>query len=115
MAKYDIQGETPVSGADFYVTEIRFQREIDDKVYLYLQPTWLSDTAPKVWIIRPELSAISAPLEKACTPEADAMELLYEFYRRNPLPNPVEMYNFHYLLGNDPGTQCLYSTITMHP
>ena len=38
--------------------------------------------------------------------EGYAVELAYEFYKRNPLPYPVELYNYHYLLGG-PGPSCL--------
>ena len=38
--------------------------------------------------------------------EGYAVELAYEFHKRNPLPYPVELYNYHYLLGG-PGPSCL--------
>jgi hypothetical protein len=38
--------------------------------------------------------------------DAYAVELAYEFYKRNPLPYPIEPYNYHYLLGV-PTATCL--------
>jgi hypothetical protein len=110
---YDVAGYTPVEGADFITLEIQSRREIDDKVYLYLQPVQL--IGAMTWIIRPAMAASSGPLQKPCTPESFSTELMYEFYRRNPMQYPVELYNFHYLLGNDPATNCLKSFRTMHP
>lgn len=110
---FDMPGYAPVEGADFVIMEIQFRREIDDKVYLYLQPVEL--IGDMIWIVKPMMASNSGPLQKSCTPESFSVELMYEFYRRNPMPYPVELYNFHYLLGNDPATNCLKSFRTMQP
>jgi hypothetical protein len=118
LSHLDVTGDSPVPGADFFITEIQIRREIDDKLYLYLQPIMIANTEtdlPFLWIVDPPRTATSAPMARLCSPEALAFELMFEFYRRNPLPNPVEMYNYHYVLGNDPGTNCLEASQTMKP
>jgi len=95
------------------IMEIHFQREIDDKEYLLVQPVMLINGDG--WIVGPSQSATGSPLKLACGFEAYAMELMYAYYRRNPLPFPAELCNFHYLLGNDPGTESLNSFRAMKP
>jgi hypothetical protein len=99
---------------DFVVIEFQFKRETNDREYLLLQPVVILPRGVS-WIVRPEASAMAGDLKTACGPEAFTMELLYMFYRRNPLPYPAELYNFHYLLGNDPGTGCLSAFRGFHP
>lgn len=95
-----------VPGSEFYVIAFTFQRTVDDKRYLYLDPfqvLWLG--APPTEL-RPESTASSGPVDKSCSMDAYAIELAFEFYKRNPLPYPVELYNYHYLLG-PPDLVCL--------
>lgn len=100
--------ETPIAGGDFVVMEIQFKREVDDRVYLLLQAVEFIGNIQ--WVVKPSQTSAAGPLKSACSPEGYSMELMYQFYRKNPLPYPVEVYNFHYLLGNDPQTTCLDST-----
>jgi hypothetical protein len=58
---------------------------------------------------------MAGPLKSACGLEAFAIELMFLYYKHDPLPYPAELYNFHYLLGNDPGTECLNSFKAMKP
>ena len=105
--EYSITGYTPVRFAEFYVVALVFKREVDDKRYLYLQPFQVSmgpGEPPKE--ITSDLTSTAGPVDKACMMDAYAVELAYEFYKRNPLPYPVEPYNYHYLLGV-PTTTCL--------
>lgn len=103
----------PIQGAHLVVIEMTFNREGDDREYLYLQPLWVPDerTGPQPveqWV------GLSGPLDKACSISAYALELTYKFYARNPLPFSVELYNYHYLLGQ-PATTCLDSSDVMRP
>jgi len=95
-----------VLGSEFYVVSLLFEREVDDKRYLYLQPfeVLFPEEGPKE--LRLDLSASSGPVATHCMMDAYAVELTYEFYKRNPLPYPVEPYNYHYLLGM-PTATCL--------
>jgi hypothetical protein len=97
-----------VLGADLHVIALSFQRELDDKRYLYLEPfvTWPGYHTPKE--VRTDLAAMGGPAALSCTMDAYAVELSYEFFRRNPLPYPVEPYNYHYLVG-EPTATCLQS------
>jgi hypothetical protein len=104
--QYDIVGYTPVRFADFVVVAITFQRDVDDKRYLYLVPFEVWDNVPRM--IRPELTSVAGPLGKSCTMDAYAVELMFELLRRNPIPYPVELYNYHYLFG-EPSSTCLQS------
>jgi hypothetical protein len=103
----------PVEGAHFLVIELTFEREVDDQHYLYLEPLWIPDdkTGPQP---ADQWFGSNGPWNKACSIDAYAMELAYEFYRRNPLRYPVELYNYHYLLGS-PSKVCLESSQTMRP
>jgi hypothetical protein len=103
----------PVEGAHFVVIELTFEREVDDKHYLYLEPLWIPDSKTGPQPVRQWFTS-GGPLRKFCSMGAYAMELAYEFYRRNPLPYPVELYNYHYLL-EPPTTKCLESSQLMHP
>jgi hypothetical protein len=97
-----------VPGGEFYVVALVFGREIDDKRYLFLQPLhvlWPGEP-PMEW--RPDRTAMSGPVAKNCTVDAYAVELAYEYYKRNPLPYPAEAYNYHYLVG-EPKATCLQS------
>lgn len=104
--QYDIKGFKPEQFADFIVVAIQFRRDIDDKRYLYLVPFQILEGLPKM--IRPEFTSISGPLKTSCTMDAYAIELTFEFFRRNPIPYPVEPYNYHYLFG-EPSSTCLQS------
>lgn len=95
-----------VQGAEFYVISLLFGREIDDKQYLYLQPFQALFPGELPRELRLDRTATSGPVALDCTMDAYAVELAYEFYKRNPLPYPVEPYNYHYLLGL-PTATCL--------
>jgi hypothetical protein len=95
-----------VLASEFYVVSLTFAREVDSKRYLYLDPFHVISAGSPPTELRPGLEASSGPVAKDCTMEAYAVELAYEFYKRNPLPYPVELYNYHYLLGG-PGVSCL--------
>ena len=98
--------ELSVPGAEFYVISMVFERAVDDKRFLFLKPfeRMLAGQTPRE--LQQDMTASSGPVQKSCTMDAYAIELTYEFYRRNPLPYPVEPYNYHYLLG-DPDAVCL--------
>lgn len=95
-----------VRGSEFYVVSLTFAREVDNKRYLYLDPFHVLWPGAPPTELRPDLTASSGPVATDCTMEAYAIELAYEFYKRNPLPYPVEPYNYHYLLGG-PRRSCL--------
>lgn len=100
--------EIPIQGTDIIIMEIHFRKESDEKEYIFVQPVVLLENSS--WIVTPSKSTTAGPLKLACNYEAYSMELMYEHYRRNPVQFPTEIYNFHYLLGNDPGTTCLNSS-----
>ena len=104
--QYDIAGYRPEPFADFVVVTISFRRDIDDKRYLYLIPFEVIGDVPRM--IRPEFTSMSGPLRRSCTMDAYAIELMSEFFQRNPIPYPAELYNYHYLLGQ-PSSTCLQS------
>jgi len=97
---------TSVQGAEFYVVSLLFERQIDDKRYLYIQSFHMRWPGELPQELRLDLTAVSGPVATNCTMDAYAVELAYEFYKRNPLPFPVEPYNYHYLLGM-PTATCL--------
>jgi hypothetical protein len=104
FSPYSIKGKggkdyAVVQGSEFYVFSLLFEREIDDKRYLYLQPFHVLWPGADPEPLRLDLTASAGPLAKSCMMDAYAVELTYEFYKRNPLPYPVEPYNYHYLLG----------------
>jgi hypothetical protein len=113
MFQTKIDGLVPQEGAEFTIVELEFQRDFDDKHYLYLEPFWIASSNGN-----PEPASRwdqgSGPSSKYCTTSSYALELTFGFYRRNPLPFPVELYNYHYLLEN-PAMKCLESSTTMHP
>lgn len=93
--------------AEFHVVALVFKREVDDKRYLLLQPfqvSMLPGEPPKE--IKPDITSTAGPVDRACMMDTYAVELTYEFFKRNPFPYPVEPYNYHYLLGM-PATTCL--------
>jgi hypothetical protein len=106
-----LQDETPIQGTDIVIMEIHFRKELDEKEYVFVQPVVLLENF--TWIVTPAKSTTGGPLKLSCNYEAYSMELMYEYYRRNPVQFPTEIYNFHYLLGNDPGTGCLASSPRM--
>ncbi len=95
-----------VQGGEFYVISLIFERAIDDKRYMYLLPfqKLFPDQPPKE--LRLDRTFAAGPVATSCMMDAYAVELTYEFYKRNPLPYPVEAYNYHYLLGQ-PTSICL--------
>ena len=97
---------TPVQFAEFYVAALVFKREVDDKRYLYLQPFWVRSPGDPPEMLISALTDTAGPVDRACMMDAYAVELTHEFYKRNPLPYPVEPYNYHYLLGI-PAATCL--------
>jgi len=103
-----LQDETPIQGTDIVIMEIHFRKELDEKEFVFVQPVVLLENF--AWIVTPAKSTTAGPLRLSCNYEAYSMELMYEYYRRNPVQFPTEIYNFHYLLGNDPGTNCLASS-----
>jgi hypothetical protein len=102
----DISGLTPVPFADFFVAAIEFARGIDNKRYLYLAPLMLYPNESKPRLLRPMITSMSGPLEKACGPDTIAIELTFEYFKRNPLPTPTELYNYQYVVGQ-PESLCL--------
>jgi len=108
LKQFDIAGYAPVQFADFVVIALEFNRDVDGKRYLYLIPFMPSIEGDRFEMIRPQDTSSAGPLNKACQFDTYAVELAFEYFRRNPLPYPVELYNYHYLLGT-PGTTCLES------
>jgi hypothetical protein len=95
-----------VQGAEFYVISLIFERAIDDKRYMYLQAFQALFPGEPPHELRLDLTSVSGPVATTCTMDAYAVELTYEFFKRNPRPYPVEPYNYHYLLGQ-PISICL--------
>jgi hypothetical protein len=79
-----LSGDIEVPGISVVIMEIHFQRELDDKEYLLVQPVVFVNG--EAWIVKPSESATSGPLKSLCGFEAYAMELMYAYYRRTLYP-----------------------------
>ena len=106
MKGYDVSGWTPEPNGDFIVAALEFDRDGDSKTYIYLVPFVIF--GDEFQLIRPQITSTSGPLDRACDMDTYAVELSFEFFRRNPLPYPAELYNYHYLFGG-PSSTCLTS------
>ncbi|MFZ0820231.1 MAG: hypothetical protein WAM91_09185 [Candidatus Acidiferrales bacterium] len=89
MKHYDIAGLSPVDGAEFVIVALQFSRDVDEKGYLYLIPFMDSIGGDGFEMIRPQSTSTAGPLASACDLDTYAVELAFEYYRRNPSPYPV--------------------------
>src|ERR1700722_6671893 len=87
----------PILFANLFVVAITFGRDIDDKRYLYLQPLFLTSEDSNPALLRPDIWSSSGPITAACGLDTIAVELAFEYFKKNPLQTPVEIYNYHYL------------------
>jgi len=96
----DPKSLSPIEGLEFIVCLLFFERNVDNKQYVYLEP-FSVDKAGKLWWL--SNVAMSGPLAKFCNPP---IELAYELFKRQPFGTNFEIYNYNYLLGYVP-TGCL--------
>jgi hypothetical protein len=84
---------------------ISFEREYDGRGYVYIEPMILQ--GGQLFSFRDPISrmthSVSGPLATVCHP---AIELIFEYLQRSPLPRQNELYNYEYLQGYKP-TGCL--------
>jgi len=89
----------------FVVFLISFEREVDGRRYVYLEPMFTHDGQlfSETDTFGGPIEGMSGALGRVCHP---AIELSFEYFRRRPFPGNYEIYNYQYLLGYQP-TGCL--------
>jgi hypothetical protein len=90
---------------EFIVLLLSFERQVDGRTYLYLEPFYISNGVPSSFDIfgMNKSFGMNSPLARVCAP---GIELMYEYFKRQPFLRPYELYNYNYLLGYSP-TGCL--------
>lgn len=85
----------------FVVFLISFEREVDGRGYVSLEPMFIHDGQLRSQkdIFGGPVEGISGPLGDVCHP---AIELSFEYFRHRPFPGNYEVYNYEYLLGYQP-------------
>jgi hypothetical protein len=77
-----------VTGGELFVPALIFAREIDDKRYMYLLPFFVLFSGDRPQVVKPDLTSTAGPVTRSCSLDAYAIELAFEFHKRNPLSIP---------------------------
>ncbi len=104
----ELEGLVPQEGLEFVILMLQFERSVDGKRYVYVEPFHVQNGVPRGLAGN---TGMSGALANICEPEA---ELVHEYFRRQPSEYPLELYNLNYLLGYSP-TGCLGKIKWLNP